>query len=144
MNNYEPEQFGLIDIENALFTRIATAVRQVFSSAYVSGEYVAQPPKLPAVYIVEQDNSVYLPGRDSGDIENYANVTYQVDVFSNRTDGKKTECKSIMAIIDTEFSKLGFTRTFMNPVQNMKDPRIFRMTGLYRAVVSRDHYVFRR
>ena len=143
MNNYAPEQFGLIDIENALFTRIAIAVRLQFPEAYVSGEYVAQPPRLPAVYIVEQDNSVYLPGRDSGDIENFANVAYQVDVWSNRTVGKKTESKAIMAIVDTEFAKLGFTRTFLNPVQNLNDPNIFRMTGLYRAVVSKDHYIYR-
>lgn len=96
------------------------------------------------MYIVEQDNSVYMPGRDSGDVENYADVAYQVDVFSNRNVGKKTECKQIMAIIDEEFSKLGFTRTFLNPVTNLDEPTIYRMTGLYRAVVSKDHFVYRR
>ena len=134
----------MIDIESTLFTRIAIAVRLAFPEAYVTGEYVAQPPRMPAVYIVEQDNSVYMPGRDSGDVENYADVAYQVDVFSNRNVGKKTDCKQIMAIIDAEFSKLGFTRTFLNPVTNLDEPTIYRMTGLYRAVVSKDNYIYRR
>ena len=134
----------MIDIENALFTRIAIAVRLAFPEAYVVGEYVPQPPRMPAVYIVEQDNSVYMPGRDSGDVENYADVAYQVDVFSNRAVGKKTECKQIMAIIDAEFSKLGFTRTFLNPVTNLDEPTIYRMIGLYRAVVSKENYIYRR
>ena len=134
----------MIDIESTLFTKIAIAVRLAFPEAYVSGEFVPQPPRLPAAYIVEQDNSVYMPGRDSGDVENYADVAYQVDVWSNRTVGKKTECKAIMAIIDAEFSKLGFTRTFLNPVVNLSEPSIYRMTGLYRAVVSKDNYIYRR
>ena len=134
----------MIDIESTLFTKIAIAVRLAFPEAYVSGEFVPQPPRLPAAYIVEQDNSVYMPGRDSGDVEKYADVAYQVDVWSNRTVGKKTECKAIMAIIDAEFSKLGFTRTFLNPVVNLAEPSIYRMTGLYRAVVSKDNYIYRR
>ena len=134
----------MISIENELFTRIAIAVRLEFPSAYVVGEFVAQPARFPAVFIVEQDNSVYMRGRDSGDVENYAEVAYQVDVYSNLNVGKKTECKSIMAIIDSEFAALGFTRTFMNPVQNMDDPRIYRMTAVYRAVVGKDKFVYRR
>ena len=133
-----------IDIENELFTRIAIAVRLAYPEAYVVGEYVSQPARFPAVFIVEQDNSVYQSGRDSGDIENYAEVAYQVDVYSNRNVGKKSECKAIMAIIDAQFAQLGFTRTFLNPVQNMDNPEIYRMTGVFRAVVSKDHYIYRR
>ena len=49
-----------------------------------------------------------------------------------------------MAKIDDEFSKVGFVRTFLNPVQNMNDATVYRMTGRYRAVVGKDEQVYRR
>lgn len=134
----------MIDVESAIFSEIATALRDAFDDIYVAGEYVAQPPRFPAVLLVEMDNTVYPSGRDSGGIENYADVMYQVDVFSNRVRGKKAECKAIISLIDSEFARLGFTRSFLNPVQNMNDATIYRMTGRYRAVVGKDNYVYRR
>lgn len=134
----------MIDRESEIFTTIATVLRTAFSGIYVAGEYVSQPPTFPAVLIVEVDNSVYQPGIDSGDIENFADVMYQVDVYSNKTRGKKAECKSIIAEIDTEFKKMGFRRTFLNPVQNMNDATIYRMTGRYRAIIGKDDNTYRR
>ena len=134
----------MIDIENELFTEIATAVRTEFPGAYVVGEYVNAPSKFPAVYIVEQDNTVNRAGRDSGCIENFADVMYQVDIFSNKNKGKKAECKSIAAFIDGMFAKFGFTRSFLNPVPNIDDGTIYRMTGRWIATVSKDNIICRR
>ena len=134
----------MIDIENELFTKIATALRTAFDGIYVVGEYVNAPSRFPAVYIVEQDNSVNRMGRDTGDIENFADVMYQVDIYSNKNKGKKSECKAIAAIVDEQFATLGFTRTFLNPVPNMDDATIYRMTGRWIATVSQDNVVYRR
>ena len=82
----------MIDVESAIFSEIATALRDAFDDIYVAGEYVAQPPRFPAVLLVEMDNTVYPSGRDSGGIENYADVMYQVDAtlgFPGRSDGKE-------------------------------------------------------
>lgn len=134
----------MIDIENELFTNIATALRSEYDGIYVVGEYVPQPPKFPAVNIVEMDNSVYQQGVDSGAIENFATVMYQVDVYSNKVQGKKAECKAIIALIDAQFAQYGFTRMFMQPVPNFNDATIYRMTGRYRGVVSKSHQVYGR
>ena len=134
----------MIDIENELFTKIATAIRAEFSGAYVVGEYVNAPSKFPAVYIVEQDNTVNRATRDTSDIENFADVMYQVDIYSNKNKGKKAECKSIAAFIDGMFARMGFTRSFLNPVPNIDDGTIYRMTGRWIATVSKDNSVYRR
>ena len=134
----------MIDIENALFTRIATALRAQFSGIYVVGEYVNAPSKFPAVYIIEMDNTVNRSGRDSGCIENFADVMYQVDIFSNKNKGKKSECKAIAAFIDEQFAGIGFTRSFLNPVPNMDDGTIYRMTGRWIATVGKDKTIYRR
>lgn len=134
----------MIDIENELFTEIATAIRTEFPGAYVVGEYVNAPSKFPAVYIVEMDNSVYRAGRDTSGIENFADVMYQVDVFSNKNKGKKAECKSIMAFIDDMFAQRGFTRSYLNPVPNIDDGTIYRMTGRWVATVGKNNEIYRR
>ena len=134
----------MIQIEDMLFTKIATALRAQFRGIYVVGEYVNAPSKFPAVYIVEMDNTVNRAGRDTSGIENFADVMYQVDIFSNKNKGKKAECKSIAAFIDGQFALLGFTRSYLNPVPNMDDGTIYRMTGRWIATVSKDNVVYRR
>ena len=136
----------MIDIESQVFTTVATALREAYgtSNIYVTGEYVSQPPKFPAVFVVEMDNSVDLRGRDTASIENYASVMYQIDVFSNKNTGKKVQAKEIMALVDGQFAALGFSRTFLNPVQNMNDATVFRMTARYQAVVGTDQTIYRR
>ena len=134
----------MIDIESELFTTISTALRQEYSGIYVAGEYVPQPPTFPAVMIVEMDNTVLRSGSDSSTIENFADVMYQVDVYSNKHAGRKAECKAIIGSIDEQFALYGFTRSFLNPVQNMNDATIYRMTARYRAVVGKDKTVYRR
>ena len=134
----------MIDIENELFTKIATALRSEFSGIYVVGEYINAPSKFPAVYIVEMDNTVNRAGRDSANVENFADVMYQVDIFSNKNKGKKSECKAIAAFVDAQFAALGFTRSYLNPVPNMDDATIYRMTGRWIATVSKDNVVYRR
>lgn len=134
----------MIDVESQVFQACADAFRAAYPNGYIAGEYVPQPPKFPAVFVAEMDNSVYQRGMDSGAIENYANVMYQIDIYSNNTKGKKAQAKAIAALIDDVMARLGFTRTFLNPVQNMNDATIYRMTGRYRAVVGTNNYIYRR
>ena len=134
----------MIRIEDELFTKVATALRSEFPDIYVSGEYVSQPPPFPAVFIQEMENSVNRATRDTGGIENFADVMYQVDVYTNRTKLRKSQAKDIMDIVDGEFAKMGFTRSFLNPVPNMDDATIYRLTGRWVATVSKDNTVYRR
>ena len=134
----------MIDIEKEIFTAIATAVRNKYPGAYVVGEYVKSPSKFPCVSVVEIDNSAYDKTQTSGSLENHADVTYEVNIYSNKTSGKKSECKAIASLIDNEFATLGLSRTMLQPIPNMDDATIYRMTGRYMGVVSKDKQIFRR
>ena len=134
----------MIDIENEVFDRVAKRVREQFPSIFMTGEYVRAPSSFPAVSLVEMDNSILEHTVDSGSNENHANVMYEVNVYSNKTTGKKTECKSIIALIDTEMIAMGFVRATLTPVQNEYDSSIYRMVGRYRAAVSTNHKIYRR
>jgi hypothetical protein len=131
----------LIDLENEVFNTIATALRVAYPKIYVTGEYVASPPKFPAVSIVEADNRVVQNMRTLH-IENAANVMYEVNVYSNKTAGKKSEAKAITAVLDQEFARIGFTRTMMNQVPNLNDATIYRIVCRYEAIVDKDLWIY--
>ena len=134
----------MIDIENQVFDRVAKRVREQFPDIFMTGEYVNAPPSFPAVSLIEQDNSIREDTMDSGSNENHANVMYEVNVYSNKTTGKKSECKAIVTLIDKEMTAMGFVRSTLTPVPNEYDSTIYRMVGRYRAAVSADYKIYRR
>jgi hypothetical protein len=134
----------VIDVENAVFHSVVTKVREQYPNIYMVGEYVKSPSSFPAVSLVEMDNAIRTDTIDSGSNENHANVMYEVNVYSNKTTGKKSECKAIIALIDREMLALGFVRATLTPVPNMNDSTIYRMVGRYRATVSPDFKIYRR
>ena len=134
----------MIDCESELFNIIAKAVRLSYPDIYISGEYVKSPPRFPCVSLVEMDNTAYDRTQTSGSVENHAELLYELDVYSNKQSGKKSECKAIATLIDDEMAALGFSRIMLQPIPNMDDATIYRMKGRYRAVASKDKKIYRR
>ena len=134
----------MINIENELFSGVTSKVRDIYPNIYMTGEYVKSPSSFPAVSLVEMDNTVYESSQTSSENENHATVMYEVNVYSNKTKGKKTECKEIISLIDGEMISIGFSRIMLQPIPNMDDATIYRMTARYRAIVSKDKKIFRR
>lgn len=134
----------MIDIESEVFDRISKAVRNKYPNAFMTGEYVATPPQFPAIALVEMDNSAYRRTQTSDNIENHAELLYELDICSNKKIGKKSECKAIAALVDEEMAALGFSRTMLQPIPNLEDASIYRMKGRYRGVASKDKLIYRR
>lgn len=134
----------MIDIENDVFNAVAAKVRAAYPKIYMVGEYVKSPSQFPCVSLVEVDNQVWKNARTTSEIENFAQVMYTVEVFTNDTKGKKAKCKEIIACVDDAMKHLGFTRTLMTPVPNEEDATIYRMVGRYRAIADVNHTIYRR
>ncbi len=134
----------MIDIETQVFSRIASKLREDDPGMFVSGEYVKAPAVFPTVTVEEKANSAYQRTQDSGSLENHASLMYEVNVYSNKQVGKKTQCKELFGIIDLEFQKMGFTRIMKEPIPNLEESTIYRMVGRYTAVVSVGGIIFRR
>lgn len=126
----------MIDVENWIFDPIADAVRSEFPGSHVAGEYIRAPSRFPHVSLVESDNYMSEQYLDSSDAEKYATVMYEVNVYSNKTTGKKAEARSILKLIDSMMYERNFTRTAMTPVPNLEDSTIYRLTARYRAVTD--------
>ena len=125
----------MIDVENKVFDTVSKALKAAHGNTlFVTGEYVPSPPKFPAVSIVEADNYVTQRYR-TAKIENAANVMYEINVYSNKTAGKKSEAKAIASTADEAMANLGFTRTMRNTVPNLNDASIYRIVCRYEGVV---------
>lgn len=131
----------MIDINAQLYTEIARAIKAKFPDATVSDEYVHAPSSFPFVTIEEMDN--YAMRLDSATTEKYAGLTYDVNVYSNRSSGKKQMCRRIMKFIDDMMLAKNFTRFSMTPVPNLESATVYRLTARYRAATDGEN-IYRR
>ena len=123
----------MIDIESQIYTPIAEALRATFPGISVSGEYVPAPSRFPYVSIVEQDNYATEARVDSSEQERFATLMYEVNVYSNKSPGKKSVCRSVMNTIDKLMYGMNFRRISLSPVPNMENATIYRLVARYRA-----------
>ena len=131
----------MIDIENDVFDYVAKALRTSFPGITVISDFVEAPAKFPTVTLVEADNRI-LQRMRTDNIENAVSVMYELNIYSNKAVGKKSEAKSIANAIDGLFNDLGFTRTFREQIPNMKDATIYRIVCRYEAVVDKTLMIY--
>ena len=131
----------MIDCENEVYTRIARVLRDKFPGINIAGEYVNAPSSFPHVSITQSDNSV-VSEQMTGSAE-MAQVMFEINIYSNKADGRKTECKSIAKVIDDVMFKMNFKRMALTPIPNMEDATIYRIVARYR-VMTDEKYFYRR
>ena len=127
----------MIDIEKEVVAVVQTAVRTQYANQVVYSEYIREPSSFPHVSLMEMDNSNYIPSATSGFTGNHDRLMYQLDVYSNKKNGKKAEAKAIFALADSALLSAGFVRIAKQPVPNLEDSTIYRLVGRYRAIVSK-------
>ncbi len=132
----------MIDLEPKIFTACYEAIIKEYPNCDVTSEYVNSPSTLPHVSIEEKDNATW---RNTSDeiTENHVTLTYEVNVYSNKTGGKKSEAKAIFSVVDEALEEMGLRRTSLNESPNLYDTSIYRLTARYRCVANND-YIFRR
>ena len=134
----------MIDIETDVFSIVSSHIFAEYPSIVMVGEYVKVPPSFPAISLVEMDNAPVVSTQTSSDAENHVTVMYEVNVYSNKKTGKKSECKKLLSRINDTMQFLGFTRIMSQPIPNMDDATIYRMVARYKAVVSKNKTIYRR
>lgn len=126
----------MIDCENEVFTRVATMLRERFPGIFVSGEYIKAPSSFPHVSIVQTDTHVDQNRITNSLVNEFEVVVFEVNIYSNRTQGKKTECKQIAKAVADLLHSMNFIRTAQTPVPNMEDASIYRIVARYRVTTD--------
>lgn len=122
----------MIDIESQIYSPIRTALVNAYDGIFVTSEPTATSAKFPAVSIVQQDNYMSINKLDNSGAERFATIMFQVDVYSNKASGKKSQCKEIMNVVDTMLFALNFTRLSLTPIP-MANDGYYRLSARYRA-----------
>lgn len=133
----------MLDYANEIFAKVAEAVRYEHIGTTVIGENVRTPSKLPTVTLDETRNVMVDRLEDSSGEENFAGVTYKLQVFSGKTGGKKAEARAIFATADGVLRKLGLRRVTYAPSPDLYESTIYNITATYEAVVSAAGYVYK-
>lgn len=133
----------MTDIENEVCDLVSAALRAKFPNITVYSKTVLSPSEFPSVSIEEGDNYTYTASIDSSGVENHSSVMYEVNIYSNKVNRQKSECKEIFAVLDELLIKKGFVRTMRKPV-SMDDATKYRITVRYKATIGKDKQIYRR
>lgn len=128
----------MIDLENYVFNQVATQLRHDHEGIKVYGEYVAEPASFPCVNMWESANSVWAEGEDTTALDNYVNVTYTIQVFTN-SQTKKADAKAIANEIDGIMTGLRFRRILLQQVPNI-DRTVYRIELRYSGLINRTDF----
>ena len=134
----------MIDYQNEIFTAVATAVRTSHEGTMVTGEYARSPSRFPAVTLDEIENVTVPALVDSSDEENYCGLTYRLQVFSNKSAGKKAEARAILATADGVMRGLGFRRITYTTTPEIYDSTIYSITATYEAIIDANGVIYSR
>lgn len=134
----------MIDYQNEIFTNVATEVRSKHKETTVTGEYTRSPSKFPTVTLDEFENVDVDRLMDSSHEEKYCLVGYRLQVFSNKTSGKKVEARSIFATADKVMRGMGFVRVTFSTTPEIYDSTIYSITATYEAIVDANGVIYKR
>ena len=133
----------MIDVENEVYTMLAQALRAEFPGIDVASEVVSAPASFPHVSCYMGDDYTPIREQTGKNTETFAVMMFQIDIYSNKEQGRKTECKNISKFISDFLFRHNFIRTANIPTPNMNNTSIYRITQRYR-VASDGEQFYRR
>lgn len=134
----------MIEYVNEIFTGLANEVRTKHEGTKVVGENTNSPSTFPCLTLDETRNVAVDKLEDSSLEEKFAGVTYKMQVFSNKTVGKKAECRAIFATADAYMRGLGLRRVTFTTTPDIYNSTIYQITATYEGVISSDGIVYRK
>lgn len=135
---------NMFEIERQIFTTAANAVLAVYPTCRIVNAFIYAPDKFPCVALVFSDDGMTYNMRTSARDDNYRDITLTVDVFSNKTEGKKTEAETIMQLIIDTLSPLNFVMVSCKPASNNNNASNYRITATFTATVNADGTIYSR
>lgn len=134
---------SMIDYSREIFSWLSLSLKSEYPEIKTASIYDDQPAKFPAVTIVQMDNAVLLRTRDAN-IENHVSVMYQIDIYTNGQTDKQQQAEYIRNTVNELMQSKGFQRSFCQPVPNLQDRSIYRISMRFIGIIGRDGFVYQR
>lgn len=132
----------MIDVETDIINAVKELTSGQLPARTLQNAYVRKPATFPHATLREIDNSPVNSKSTTDNTEEYATLTYELNVYSNTLNGKHSECRRIANILDEALKKLKFRRISLRPTPNLDDATIERMTGRYEVTVDKNRKLY--
>lgn len=129
----------MIDYEAKIFTRVYDKVASMCADGMFIGKPVPSDASLPAGALYEMDNATVKARQSSTPVENFALLTYQLEIYA----GVKKTAKKILNAADAEMIAMNFNRMSGQFIPNFDNPKVIRYVARYEAVVDREGNLYR-
>ena len=130
----------MIDYEVQIFNNVYDTA----SSLCAKNRFLSTPidsyALLPAASLYEMDNAVLRRAQSSTPIENFARVTYMLDIAATT----KEECRTIFLAIDEKMISMNFNRISAQYITYPDNPSVVRYAVRYEAEIDADGNIYRR
>lgn len=131
----------MIDYSTQVFTAVANAVKAEFPEVSVSLQYLRRPESIPCITLDEISNVTAL--RDGSEIEQYARVTYRIQVFTAKRVDKRQDARKILNAADKAFYDLNFVRGSYAVTPELYRANFYCINATYEAIVDADGVFYR-
>lgn len=118
---------------NAIYNKVATAIREEFPTAYCASRLIAKPSSFPACLIHEINRSRPLQYTQIDFQDNQWESSYEIQVVSAAANTAATEAYNIMSVARQAFNDLYF-REFSET--NIDNGDTFTIIGRFRRVIG--------
>ena len=135
---------NMFELQKEIFTAVATAVLDQYSTCRITNAFIYAPSAFPCVAIVLSDDGTNYQMRDSSNADNFRDITVTVDVYSNKTNGKKTEAESIMQIVIDKLFSLNFHMVSCKPFSELNNAQNYRITATFVATADASGNLYTR
>ena len=130
----------MIDYEAEIFNAVYPVVAPMCAKNRFLSTQALTLTAFPTVTLVEMDNITVRDRQSSKIGEEFARVTYQLDVYAQT----KAECRTVYAAADEQMMHLGFNRFSGHFVMTPDNSKVFRYTARYQAEIDPDGMIYRR
>ena len=131
----------MIDYEVKIFNRVHAVVAPLCANKkFVSSVITEKPTAFPAASLIEMDNTTIRKRQTSTPTENFALITYQLEVYATR----KSECRKVYAAADEAMIGMNFNRMSGQYVNNPENTKVFRYVARYEAEIDTEGNLYRR
>jgi hypothetical protein len=118
---------------NAIYTRVANAIKADYPDAYTTSRMVASPAKFPAILIHEIDRNRPIQNTQLDFEDAQYESVFEIQVVSNKANTAATEAYSIMDLAKAAMSGL-YYREFSET--NIDRSDTFTIVGRFRRVIG--------
>lgn len=126
----------MIDIENLVFDTVYNGLHTSYPNANITAGFDEQNAVFPSVVVRQTNNQPYREANTDDCAENYTRVTFEIEVFSDKENTGRSECKEMLMAADGIMQSMKFRRVHLNRPLNI-DRTLWRQYARYEVIAGK-------